>query len=64
VLASLGLVVVNTQKAVNVIDAATGNTLFEYQDTGPSAYFFSAPALSHGMLYAANADGNLYAFGL
>lgn len=63
-LASPGLVVADSQTEVNVLDAATGNTLFQYADTSSSSYFFSAPAISNGMLYAANDDGNLYAFGL
>ena len=64
VVASPGLVVADSRSAVNVLDAATGNTLFQYADTSSSSYFFSAPAISNGMLYAPNDDGNLYAFGL
>jgi hypothetical protein len=64
VLGSSGLVYVDSQTALYVLDASTGNTLFEYQDTSPGSYFYSAPALNTGMLFAANTDGNLYAFGL
>jgi outer membrane protein assembly factor BamB len=64
VLAAPGLVVADSKTAVNVLDASTGNTLFQYRDTSQYSYFFSAPALNSGVLYAANADGNLYAFGL
>jgi polyvinyl alcohol dehydrogenase (cytochrome) len=64
VVGSPGLIYVDSQTALYVLDASTGATLFEYQDTSPGSYFFSAPALDNGMLFAANADGNLYAFGL
>lgn len=64
VLAAPGLVIADSLNAVNILDASTGATLYEYQDTSQYSSFFSAPALSNGMLYAANADGNLYAFGL
>ena len=64
VLGSPGLVFADSQTAVNVLDASTGNTLFQYQDTSPASYFYAAPALANGMLFAANTDGNVYAFGL
>ena len=64
VMATPGLIVADSQTAVNVLDASTGNTVFQYQDTSQSSYFFSAPAIANGMLYAPNDDGNLYAFGL
>ena len=64
ILAAPGLVVADSKTAVNVLDASTGNTLFRYRDTSQYSYFFSAPALNSGVLYAANADGNLYALGL
>jgi|GEM_PF-484105 len=64
VVASPGLVVADSQTAVNVLNASTGSSLFQYTDTSQSSYFFSAPQISNGMLYAANDDGNLYAFGL
>lgn len=64
VMATPGLVTVSSQKEVYVLDATTGNVLFSYTDTSPATYFFSAPNIAGGMLYAANDDGNLYAFGL
>jgi hypothetical protein len=64
VLGSPGLVVVDSQTEVNVLNAATGSMLFQFKDTAPASYFFSAPALNAGQLYAANSDGNLYIFGL
>ncbi len=64
VVGSPGLIFADSQTAVTVLDASTGSTLFQYQDTSPGSYFYSAPALNNGMLFAANADGNLYALGL
>jgi outer membrane protein assembly factor BamB len=64
VLASPGLVFVDSRAAAHVYDASNGNSLFQYQDTTGSSYFYAAPQLANGIFYAANADGNLYAFGL
>ncbi|MFI5274557.1 MAG: PQQ-binding-like beta-propeller repeat protein, partial [Ktedonobacterales bacterium] len=64
VLTTPGLVVADTNTTVNVLDAATGKVLFQYKDTSPSSFFYGAPAIVNGMLYAPDADGNLYAFGL
>lgn len=64
VLASPGLVVADSRTAVNVFNASTGSVLFQYQDTSSGSYFYAAPAISAGMLYAPNDDGTLYAFGL
>jgi outer membrane protein assembly factor BamB len=64
VLGSPGLVFVDSQTEVNVLNSATGAILFQFKDTSPASYFFSAPALNNGDLYAANTDGNLYIFGL
>jgi outer membrane protein assembly factor BamB len=63
VLASPGLVIADSKTTVNVLSASTGSTLFQYQDSSSTSYFYSAPALANGILYAANDDGNLYAFG-
>ena len=62
--ASPGLVVADSATTVYVFDATTGNTLFSYHDTSSSTFFYSAPEIHNGMLYAPNANGNLYAFGL
>jgi hypothetical protein len=64
VLGSPGLVYADSQTAVNVLDASTGNTLFQYQDSSPGSYFYSPPALNSGMPFAAITDGNVHALGL
>ena len=62
--ATPGLVFVDSSTTAYVFDAATGNTLFSYRDAHSGELFYSAPAVHNGILYAPNADGNLYAFGL
>lgn len=64
VLTSPGLVFADSQTAVNVFDASSGASLFQYRDTSASSYFDAPPALASGMLYASNSDGHLYALGL
>src|SRR5215469_11552532 len=60
VFAAPGIIVTDTQTSVNVLSASTGITLFQYQDGSSSSYFYGAPIIAGGMLYAPNADGNLY----
>ncbi len=57
-----GLLAVGEGSGLVVMSAASGKTLFTYRDRN-GASFQGAPSISHGMLYAGNADGNLYAFG-
>lgn len=61
---SPGLVIVGAKTTIEVLDAASGAPLYQFADTGQNSYFFAAPTVYGGMLYAANDDGNLYAFGL
>ncbi len=52
------LVGTTTGKLV-VLDAATGNSLYEYQTGGA---IISSPAVASGMIYVASTDGTLYGF--
>jgi polyvinyl alcohol dehydrogenase (cytochrome) len=55
-----GLVIVEQGNYLMIIGAASGQTLFRYQDTGG---LFDGPAsVSNGVLYVGNGDGKLYAF--
>ncbi|MEO7003065.1 MAG: PQQ-binding-like beta-propeller repeat protein [Ktedonobacterales bacterium] len=60
---SPGLVAIASQTGVYVLSAATGATLFSYSDTSSGSFFFSAPTIANGSLYAPNDDGSFYAFG-
>ena len=58
-----GLVAVSSQTAVYLLSATTGATLFSFRDTSSGSYFFSAPTIANGSLYAPNDNGSFYAFG-
>jgi outer membrane protein assembly factor BamB len=62
--ASPGLVVVGTPSTLYVLNAGSGVPLFHYTDPGTYSFFFSAPTVFGGMIYAPNVDGAFYAFGL
>lgn len=62
--ASPGLVIVGAKTTVDVLNATSGVPVFQYTDSGQYSYFFSAPTVYGGMVYAPNDDGNFYAFGL
>jgi polyvinyl alcohol dehydrogenase (cytochrome) len=59
-----GVVAVTGGSALLLVDATSGETLFIFHDTNRGSVFYGAASISHGMLYAANFDGRLYAFGL
>ena len=59
-----GVVFVNQGQYVMGLNAATGATIFRYFDNTSGAFFYGPATVANGMLYAANHDGNLYAFGL
>ena len=49
---------------MDIINAASGKTLFTYTDSNDGSVFDGAASIANGMLYVGNFDGNLYAFGL
>jgi len=63
VVAAPGIVVVEGGHELVVADSSSGKTLFTYKEPGARALFYAAPSISAGVLYAANMDGKLYAFG-
>ncbi len=58
-----GLVEIGFGQTIVLDNAATGQTLFTFQDTNTQARFSGAATISNGVLYQGNIDGNLYAFG-
>jgi outer membrane protein assembly factor BamB len=46
-----------------VLNASSGATLFRFQDTNSGSLFYGGPTISHGIIYAGNMDGRLYAIG-
>ena len=59
-----GIVVVEEGSEFDIFSAASGKTLFSYNDPSSYSLFWGAASISHGVLYIGNFDGNLYAFGL
>ena len=58
-------VIIATQGAwIMGLNAATGNTIFRYQDLASGAFFYGGVAIANGRMYAGNLDGNFFAFGL
>src|SRR5712692_8941227 len=58
-----GLAVAESGTSLMIVDATTGNHLFNYQDTNPSSNFSGPASISNGVLYQGNMDGKMYAFG-
>ncbi len=58
-----GIVVVEDGHELVVVASSSGKTLFTYKEKGKNAFFYAAPSISVGVLYGANMDGTLYAFG-
>jgi polyvinyl alcohol dehydrogenase (cytochrome) len=59
-----GVLEVGTHSFLFVMDAATGNQLFSFQDKTIKANFLGPGCIADGILYHGNTDGYLYAFGL
>lgn len=58
---SNGLIVESQGTVLEVLDAATGNSLFDYKLTAP---VYAAPAISHGQIYFGGTDSFVRAFGM
>jgi len=59
-----GVAVVMAGKDVLLLDTATGQTLNTLTDTRNNSRYFAGASISNGILYTANMDFNLYAYGL
>jgi outer membrane protein assembly factor BamB len=59
-----GVLIVPAGKDVLLLDTATGQTLNTLTDTRNNSRYFAGASVSNGVLYAANMDFNLYAYGL
>ena len=57
-----GVVVVGEGPFMNVLDTASGDTLYVYQDTNHGSIYYGPPSISHGILFIGNFNGNLFAF--
>lgn len=58
-----GLVVAGQGQYLDILDSATGQRLFEYQDTHVGSFFAGAPTIVNGLLLVGNLDGYFYTFG-
>jgi polyvinyl alcohol dehydrogenase (cytochrome) len=59
-----GVAVVMAGKDVLLLNTATGQTLNTLTDTHNNSRYFAGASVSNGILYTANMDWNLYAYGL
>jgi outer membrane protein assembly factor BamB len=59
-----GVAVVMAGKDVLLLDITTGQTLNTLTDTRNNSRYFAGASISNGILYTANMDFNLYAYGL
>ncbi len=59
-----GVVYVTQGQYLMGISAATGQTLFRYQDTTSGSSFWSGASISNGRVYVGNGDGKLASLGL
>lgn len=59
-----GIAIVTQGNTVSLIATATGQVLNNLIDTTKSSYYFASATVSNGMLFAANMNGKLFAYGL
>jgi outer membrane protein assembly factor BamB/putative flippase GtrA len=57
-----GLLIVGDGGVLEVLDATTGNVLYSYDTGGQRIY--TAPSISHGIIYVGSSDGYEHAFGI
>ena len=58
-----GVLVVSEGAYVVVLAAASGTTLYRFQDTSSDSFFYGGASISNGVIYIGNKDGNLFAIG-
>jgi len=58
---SNGLVICASGTNVEVLNASTGERLYNYKTDKP---IYSSPSLAHGQIFEGSLDGSIYAFGL
>jgi len=58
-----GLAVADAGGSLIIVDATTGNQLFNFQDKNTRSNFAGPASISNGVLYQGDMNGNLYAFG-
>jgi polyvinyl alcohol dehydrogenase (cytochrome) len=58
-----GVAFVGAGNTVYAVNTSTGGLLWHRQDTNTGSHFWGAAAISNGLVYIGNKDGNLYAFG-
>ena len=59
-----GVAIVEAGKDILLLDTSTGQTLSTLTDTRNNSRYFAGASVSNGILYTANMDWNLYAYGL
>jgi outer membrane protein assembly factor BamB len=59
-----GVAIVTAGKDVLLLNTSTGQTLNTLTDTRNNSRYFAGASVSNGILYTANMDFNLYAYGL
>jgi len=63
VITANGVVVAAEGRYMVVLDAASGEVLYSFEDSGSGSLFYGAASISRGVIYLGNMDGKLYAIG-
>jgi outer membrane protein assembly factor BamB len=58
-----GVLVVSEGTYVVVLAAASGTTLYRFQDSSSDSFFYGGASIANGVIYIGNKDGNLFALG-
>lgn len=58
-----GVLVVGQGPYVVVLAAASGTTLYRFEDTNSGSLFYGGASIANGVIYIGNMDGNLFAIG-
>jgi hypothetical protein len=59
-----GVVAVDEGTALWLMATADGHSLFKAVDNSKNSFYYAAPTISNGVVYAANSNGNFFAYGL
>ena len=59
-----GVVAVTEGTALWLMATSNGHSLFKALDNAIGSQYYAAPSISNGVVYAANKDGNFFAYGL
>ncbi len=59
-----GVVALTEGTALWLMATSDGHSLFKAVDNSKNSFYYAAPTISNGVVYAANSNGNFFAYGL